>query len=123
MSITNSETIRTVHNSFARADPFVNEMARPEDDNEDNFHFLAYVPVDGKIYELDGLKEGPICVGEYDASNPGNWSCSLVPAIQSRIALFGTTEIRFNLMSVIRSKRGSLSDQVCFYYFVHIRHG
>ncbi|KAK3829190.1 MAG: ubiquitin carboxyl-terminal hydrolase [Benniella sp.] len=98
-AISNSDLIRTVHNSFARSDPFINEMNDPSSkEKEDLFHFIAYTPVNGHLYELDGLQEGPRnhgpCAGD-------SWLDQVGPIIQARMAQYASGEIRFNLMAVV----------------------
>ncbi|KAF8975673.1 hypothetical protein BGZ46_008929 [Entomortierella lignicola] len=99
VAISNSDLIRTVHNSFSRSDPFINEMSDPNSkEKEDLFHFIAYTPVNGNLYELDGLQEGPRNHGPC----PGDsWLEKVGPIIQARMNQYAGGEIRFNLMAVV----------------------
>lgn len=108
LAIENSEAIRTAHNAFARPEPFVSEEKRATAD-DDVFHFVAYVPFGGQVYELDGLKGGPIDLGPFDAS--GSWLPTARAAIETRIMKYAQNEIKFNLMAIVRDKRAVLEEQ------------
>lgn len=114
-----SEEIRTAHNSFARQDSFLSDnKARIATENDDVFHFVAYVPhlSDKCVYELDGLKNGPIRAGSYadkvDADGPSAWLKVAREAIQQRIERYAASEIKFNLMAVVKDKRTGLRQKL-----------
>ena len=49
-----------MHNSFSPPQSIIPEEKPERGDDDEAFHFIAYVPVAGALYELDGLKPGPI---------------------------------------------------------------
>jgi ubiquitin carboxyl-terminal hydrolase L5 len=92
----NSDTIREAHNSFARQEPFDIEERRATKD-DDVFHFISYVPFNGKLYELDGLQGGPIELADVDEET---WLPIAREEINKRIANYEAKEVRFNLLAV-----------------------
>ena len=60
------------------------------------------------MYELDGLKPGPIDHGSYTE----DWISVVRPILQTRIAKHAATEITFNLMAVVGDKLLDLQKQL-----------
>lgn len=102
LTLSNSDNIRTVHNSFARQTLFELDP-KTEAKNEDVFHFVGYMPIDGRVYELDGLKDGPIDLGVVPTDK--DWIDVVRPVIQKRINKYNEGEIHFNLMALVSDRK------------------
>ncbi|XP_078417870.1 ubiquitin carboxyl-terminal hydrolase isozyme L5 isoform X3 [Cetorhinus maximus] len=101
LALSNSEVIRQVHNGFARQQMFEFD-AKAAGKEEDAFHFVSYFPVHGRLYELDGLREGPIDLG---TCNQDDWVSAVRPVIEKRIQKYSEGEIRFNLMAIVSDRK------------------
>ena len=96
--IGNNEIIRTTHNSFTNPDPFVSEEKQAKEEDDDVFHFVSFLPIGNKVYELDGLKPAPIALGT--VAEGQSWLEVLMTHLQSRIAKFAEGNIKFNLLAM-----------------------
>lgn len=101
-ALSNSELIRDVHNSFAKSSPFADETQRTTGEAEDVYHFVAYTPIGGTLYEMDGLQPAPISHGP---CTQGQFPAKVMEVLQRRINRYDTAEIRFNLLAMVRDLR------------------
>ncbi len=81
LCLSNSDQIRKVHNSFARQTLFDLDVQIPE--KEDVYHFITYLPIKGRVYELDGLQEAPIDLGKIPEGQ--DWLSVARPIIEEKI--------------------------------------
>ncbi|KAH8242495.1 hypothetical protein KR032_008027 [Drosophila birchii] len=109
LTLSNASQIRTVHNSFARQTLFELDMKNQNKD-EDVYHFVGYMPIGGRLYELDGLREGPIDLGEIRPEQ--NWIDVVRPIIEKRMQRYSDGEIHFNLMALISDRQRIYEQQI-----------
>lgn len=102
LTLSNSETIRDAHNSMAQQNLFEVDRKLPVTDDE-AYHFIGYMPIEGRLYELDGLQEGPIDHGAIAPEQ--DWLDVVRPIILKRINVYTEGEIHFNLMALVSDRK------------------
>ncbi|KAG9249168.1 ubiquitin carboxyl-terminal hydrolase [Calycina marina] len=130
------EFIRNIHNSFARRMDMLNSdlalsnefeaweraKKRPKKmskksspskpkkkiSKDAGFHFVAYVPIDGAVWRLDGMQKKPIMIGPFK----NNWLSIARDHIQAHIAQYADGDLNYNLLSLCRSPLCTLSEQL-----------
>ncbi|XP_066249123.1 ubiquitin carboxyl-terminal hydrolase calypso [Euwallacea similis] len=75
------------------------------------FHFVSFVPIGGRLYELDGLKPFPI---DHGPCNEQDWTDKFRSVIQDRLGITADeyNEIRFNLMAVVPDRRLAIQHKL-----------
>ena len=86
--------------------------AAAEAENE-GFHFIAYMPIDGHVWKLDGLDNYPQDMGTFDSASGGEWMSIARPALQTRMALYEGAETEFNLMAVVHDPIVKDRNELC----------
>lgn len=76
-----------------------------KDEETAGFHFVAFVPIDGQIWKLDGLERQPqkICSIIND-----DWICQIKPQIESRMAEYEEGHIEFSILSLVKEPLSGL---------------
>ncbi|KAH6955057.1 hypothetical protein HG530_015823 [Fusarium avenaceum] len=137
--ISKSKFIRTIHNSFTRrmdhlnADLFLENEAmdakastnkrraptkrgsralpRKSKANSDyGFHFIAYVPAGGYVWELDGLQKKPHRLDR--VPDTGDWAAVATPQIEGRMLQYEESQLSFNLLALCQSPLGAHSQTI-----------
>ncbi|KAI1164961.1 cysteine proteinase [Nemania serpens] len=133
-----NDFIRAIHNSVARRNDLLSEDLLLDNNYEaaakkskaptkkkkrtsksskpkyepGTYHYIAFVPVEGQVWELDGLESLPLCLGPYEAAAPDAWLSVASDAIQNRMGRQADEFLSFNLLAVCQSPLMTLSHDL-----------
>lgn len=68
------------------------------EDDENGFHFVAYVPAGGCVWKMDGMEQFPRKVGSL--SEGGSWVAMVLPEIQAQCETATASAFEFSLLSL-----------------------
>lgn len=73
------------------------------------FHFVAFVPIDGQIWKLDGLERQPqkVCSIVND-----DWIRQTKPQIEARMAEYEEGQIEFSILSLVKEPLSKLFSEL-----------
>ena len=94
--LSNCEILKKEHNKFKILETNSN------DEDDDIYHFVTFIHFKNAIYEIDGLREGPILIEENIEFK--DWISKVIPYLKEKINLFSNNEIKFNLMALTPDK-------------------
>ncbi|KAL8874128.1 MAG: hypothetical protein Q9174_000498 [Haloplaca sp. 1 TL-2023] len=91
--------------------------AKESNEEEAGFHFIAFVPVEGKVWKLDGLQRQPENLGKLRSWLAGQeivlltragpvtgteWVMQVAPEIESRMAQYEDGQIEFAILALVQ---------------------
>ena len=104
------------------------EQNADKEEEEETYHFIGYVPAYGKVWELDGLKSGPLEVGELPEDSSSStttsskdpnrgWMDVVRPALRMKMEKYGGSgcdgsNIRFSLLAIVDDLFQKASDEL-----------
>ncbi|XP_067125970.1 ubiquitin carboxyl-terminal hydrolase calypso isoform X2 [Centruroides vittatus] len=110
-AIGNTPELARAHNSHAKPEPrHLHEKSHGVSTGRtmEAFHFVSYVPINGRLFELDGLKPYPIDHGPWAEGE--DWTEKFGRVITERLGIAtgggeSFHDVRFNLMAVVPDRR------------------
>ncbi|TVY43866.1 Ubiquitin carboxyl-terminal hydrolase isozyme L5 [Lachnellula occidentalis] len=133
--LSQNDSIRYIHNSFARRMDMLNadlglqndfekwekskrnpkrkkvtnsNRKKKKDEEESGFHFIAYVPINGSVWRLDGLQRHPVNLGTCG----DDWIAVARAHINERLHQNDQDDIQFSLLSLCKNPLQSIRQQV-----------
>ena len=98
LCITNNKVLQDANNSFAKE-----EAVESSTSGIDVPTFIIYVPVDNIVYELDGMKEGPVSLTRFDGASDGlDWLNVVWPILVKKLEKYMESNIEFSVLGVIK---------------------
>lgn len=105
-AINNSEFLRTTHNSLSSTKSILDSRESVELKRR---RYVSFVPVEGQLYELDGLRNSPISLGHVGGDD---WLQKLENVIDRRVAKYKREGTWYTIMAVTKLLQSSLSNDM-----------
>lgn len=74
-------------------------------ESEAAFHFIAFVPIDGNVWKLDGLERQPQQLYRIGCDD---WIYQAKPDIQARMGQYEEGQIEFSILSLVKEPIGEI---------------
>jgi len=136
-ALNHDDFIRNIHNSFLRRMDILNadltlqndydkwvkanknsrrkvakkkasKKKKKKEEDEAGYHFVAYVPISGSVWRLDGLQRQPVNLGEHG----DDWISIARDNISQRIGQYEDGDIEYNLLSLCKSPLKAVQGNV-----------
>lgn len=111
LTLTNATVIRNAHNSFRPPDSALLLKQSKKGKAEDAYHYVSYLPILGHLWELDGLKRGPLKLGPCTKED---WLKLASETLKQRIEQYANSEFMFSLMALSKSPAVVLAERHAF---------
>ncbi|KAE8348083.1 ubiquitin carboxyl-terminal hydrolase [Aspergillus coremiiformis] len=126
-AISNFEFVKQIHNSFARKMDMLNsdlqlkhestsrrsrssKSHHDETETDAGFHFIAFVPVLGKVWKFDGLERQPQVLGP--CSHDMDWLDLVKPNLITRMTEYEEDQIEFSILSLSKDPLLDLASKL-----------